>query len=138
MGQQCFPFSELAAADLVVDATYSGGDKGDAGDDPISKLLGCGNQGGFRATGQNKDTTYALVCLYSSMADLDWPDRLDIQAGLFTYYGDNKTPGHQLHETPRGGNRLLRDCFAALHAVPPRRFAIPPFFVFTKGGRGRD
>lgn len=54
---------------------------------------------------------YALVCLYSSMADRDWPDYLDTQAGTFTYYGDNKRPGHRLEDTPRGGNRAAGEPF---------------------------
>jgi hypothetical protein len=138
MPQQIFEFADLEAADLVIDATYRGGKKGDAGDDPISKLLRCGNQGGFRAAGVNRKSRFALVCLYSSLADLDWPDSLDVRSGQFVYYGDNKSPGHSLHETPRSGNKLLRDCFSALHADPPLLDHIPPFFVFTKGGSGRD
>ena len=42
------PFSALSAADLVVDAVYEGGTAGNTGDDPLSKLLRVGNQGGFR------------------------------------------------------------------------------------------
>jgi hypothetical protein len=136
--QQYVDFADLTTADLIVDATYRGGNKGDAGDDPISKLLGCGNQGGFRAVSSRSSPGYALVCLYSSLADRDWPDYLDTQAGTFTYYGDNKRPGHRLEDTPRGGNRLLSESFASLHAVPHRRQTVPPFFIFTKGERGRD
>jgi hypothetical protein len=32
-------FSELSTSSLVVDAVYEGGSSGNAGDDPISKLL---------------------------------------------------------------------------------------------------
>ena len=81
---------------------------------------------------------HALVVLYSTLADTDWPDQLDLDLGRFTYYGDNKHPGHELHQTHRGGNRLLRQAFDATHATPPRRDEIPPFFVFTKGALGRD
>jgi hypothetical protein len=92
-------------------------------------LLGCGNQGGFRPFGKVRAK---YVVLYSSLGDRDWPDTIDPTTGLFSYYGDNKTPGHQLHETPRKGNLLLSRVFEQLHAVPPRRDEIPPFFVFTK------
>jgi hypothetical protein len=30
-----------------------------------------------------------------------------------TYYGDNRSPGNELHRTRRGGNVLLRDAFGA-------------------------
>ena len=58
--------------------------------------------------------------------------------GVFTYFGDNKKPGHGLHDTPRGGNKLLQACFAILHNAPDQRGKIPPFLVFTKGSSGRD
>jgi hypothetical protein len=57
---------------------------------------------------------------------------LDLNTGQFVYYGDNKRPGHELHDTQRSGNRILRHVFALLHASPPQRPRIPPFFVFRK------
>src|SRR5262249_6450464 len=48
------------------------------------------------------------------------------------YFGDNKTPGHELHDTARGGNRILRRTFELLHAAPPMREKIPPFLIFKK------
>jgi Restriction endonuclease AspBHI N-terminal/Restriction endonuclease len=124
-------FEELSKADLVIDAVYEGGSAGHAGDDPINKVLpGVGNQGGFRDAGRGDDKKF--VVLYTSGEDSDWPDDLDLNTGQFVYYGDNKTPGHELHDTGRGGNRLLRRVFDKLHAVKSDRAAIPPFFVFKK------
>ena len=124
-------FPELASADLIVDAVYEGGTAKNTGADPLSKLLpGVGNQGGFRMAG--RAAARKLVVLYTSGEDKDWPDRLEPSTGRFTYFGDNKTPGHGLHETTKGGNGLLRDAFAALHQSPPNRGVIPPFFVFAK------
>lgn len=131
-----YGFEGLGKADLVVDAVYKGGTAGNAGDDPLHKLIGCGIQGGFRVLGSSKNLNAKLVCLYTSMADPDWPDFLDPQTGKFFYFGDNKSPGHLLHDTPRKGNILLRDSFEALHKN--KRGKIPPFFVFTKAASGRD
>lgn len=122
------PFTDLQYADLLVDAIYEGGSAGNTGDDPISKLLRCGNQGGFRKIG----TPAKLVVLYSSLEDRDWPDGLDTATGLFVYYGDNKRAGHELHDTQPKGNELLRAVFADIHASPPQRQDVPPFFIFTK------
>jgi hypothetical protein len=122
------PFSALSAADLVVDAVYEGGTAGNTGDDPLSKLLRVGNQGGFRRVGRPA----RYVVLYSSQEDPDWPDGLDLSTGLFVYYGDNKKSGHELHDTKQRGNELLRFVFDCLHDAPPRRAEIPTFFVFTK------
>jgi len=126
------PFESCASADLVVDAVYEGeaGGKGISGEALGRLLPGVGNQGGFRAAGSGEQKKF--VALFSSGEDPDWPDSLDLHTGLFTYYGDNKRPGHELHDTSRGGNRLLRNAFAFLHASPPDRSRIPPFFVFGK------
>jgi hypothetical protein len=133
-----FAFAELDRADLVVDATYQGGSLGHAGDDPLGRLLPVGNQGGFRYSGSPRQGRTKLTVLYTSGADPDWPDRLDRETGRFTYFGDNKTPGRELHETRRGGNHLLMRTFERIHAAPPQRDLVSPFLVFGKGPDGRD
>jgi hypothetical protein len=96
------PYTDLQDADLIVDAIYEGDPAGSISNEPISRLLGCGNQGGFRKVG----SPARLVVLYSSLADRDWPDGLDGATGLFVYYGDNKHPGHDLPFYPRRPRRL--------------------------------
>ena len=86
--------------------------------------------GGFRLTGKGQDKQF--VALFTTGQERDWPDRIDLNTGQFTYYGDNRTPGHELHETPLGGNRVLRRVFELLHSSPSQRELIPPFFVFQK------
>ncbi len=133
---QRFPFTHLDSSDLVVDAIYEGGRSGNAGDDPLPRLVGVSNQGGFRYLGSKE--TPRLIVLTSSFNDPDWPDNLDRETGILTYFGDNKHPGRALHETPRHGNLLLRDMFNAAHAQPPRRSVIPPVLVFGNAGSFRD
>ena len=130
MNARVVPYDDLAEADLIVDAVYLGGTANNAADDPLNKLTRCGNMGGFRKVGRKQQTKY--VVLYSSQSDRNGPDHLDLATGLFTYYGDNKTPGSQLHDTTRGGNKLLADVFDHVHASPSRRSEVPPFFIFTK------
>jgi len=128
---KAFSHQDLNTADLIVDAIYEGGSTGTIDDDPLCRVLpGVGNQGGFRSAGRGEDKK--LVVLYTSGEDKDWPDRIDLSIGQFVYYGDNKTPGHELHDTRRTGNRILRRVFELLHASPTRRDLIPPFFVFAK------
>ena len=132
-------FVNLAQADLVIDAVYRGGTSGNAGDDPIHYVLPVGNQGGFRFRGSaDRLAQVELVVLYSDLGEPGWPDLLDTESGRFIYYGDNRHPGHDLHATPRRGNQILRDAFAALHSASAPRVNVPPFFVFTKRGSGRD
>ncbi|MFD5316809.1 restriction endonuclease [Streptomyces sp. NPDC127098] len=133
-------FEDLATADLVVDAVYAGGTKGNLGDDPIAPLIrGVGNQGGIRSAGSPAKRTVRLAVLYTTGTDVDWPDHLDLETGTFTYYGDNKKPGQDLHGTAPGGNILLRDAFAASHGTAEDRLRyVPPFLLFEKAaGAGR-
>jgi hypothetical protein len=125
------PNDELSNADLIVDAIYEGASDGQLAKEPIVKVLpGCGNMGGFRFSGTKPDKHF--VVLYSTGENKDWPDRLDLITGQFIYYGDNQTPGKELHKTHKGGNKILRRSFEHLHSSPPDRESIPPFFVFTK------
>ncbi|WP_208026059.1 restriction endonuclease [Amycolatopsis acidicola] len=133
-------FTALRTADLLVDGYYPGGSSGHAGDDPIAKLLpGVGNQGGFRYVGSQREGDVRLAVLYTTGDQPDWPDSLDLQTGLFTYYGDNRAAGRELHNTSRRGNLLLRDVFSDSHGTPEQRKKVPPFLLFEKAttqGRG--
>ena len=136
MAKRQFKVDELNDADLVVDAVYEGGRSGNAGDDPLHPLIGVSIQGGFRYLGTLE--VPHLIVLTSSFTDPDWPDNLDRETGILTYYGDNKRPGRALHDTPRNGNQLLRNMFNALHANPHRRIEVPPILVFGNAGSFRD
>jgi hypothetical protein len=121
---------------LLIEHVYKGGRKGNSSDDPLHKLIGVSNQGGFRYIGSKE--TPRLIVLKSSMQDPDWPDDFDIENGIYTYYGDNKTPGHELHDTPRFGNLLLRSMFEKIHAGKAERAAVPPVLIFATTGEYRD
>lgn len=133
-------FSELKNADLVVDTVYEGGKVSGKGSEVLSKLMpGCSNSGGFRKV-MRKDGSGlpAYVVLYTSMAELAWPDFLDEETGIFRYYGDNRNPGRTLLDTPRKGNQLLEFVFDCLNSRDGSIQNIPPFFIFKKTGNGWD
>ena len=133
---QIVPFSDSRSTDLIVDAVYQGGRNRHAGDDPLPRLLNVSNSGGFRYRG--KVDALELVVLTSSGRDPDWPDALDRETGVYTYYGDNKSPGRRLHETPRKGNELLRRIFDLAHSGVEGRQQVPPIFLFENTGEWRD
>jgi len=125
------PFADLASADLIVDAIYESSADGQISGEPISKLLpGSGNMGGFRVSGRGDRKNW--VVLFTTGEDQDWPDSLDLNTGKFIYFGDNKTPGHELHDTRAGGNKVLRHAFARLHDDTAPRVDVSPFFIFKK------
>lgn len=127
---------ELQASDLLVDAVYQGGRSGNASDDPLPHLLGVSNQGGFRYIGTKESPKLAVLTLTTK--EHDWPDSLDRETGIFTYYGDNRKAGHELHSTPRFGNLLLRDMFDKAHGQKTDRAAVPPVLIFSNTGTYRD
>jgi len=128
-------FDQLADADLVVDRVYRGGSAGNASDDPLSKLLPVSNQGGFRTYGRTMQDAVKLVVLYTSGAEPDWPDALDPYTGTFTYFGDNRSPGRELHDTPKKGNLLLSRAFERAHTDRASREQVPPFCYSISPGQ---
>ncbi|MEP7022872.1 MAG: restriction endonuclease, partial [Actinomycetota bacterium] len=131
-------FDQLTSADLVLERVYRGGVAGNTGDDPLARLLPVGNQGGFRTFGSRAKDEVRLAVLYTSGAEPDWPDSLDVYTGAFTYFGDNRSPGRELHDTPRKGNLLLSRAFERAHQDAAARARVPPFLLFYKAGPGRD
>lgn len=117
---------------LYIDAVYKADDsKKNFSSEVLSKLLGVKNQGGFRYLG--KTETPNLVILFTSGEDIYWKDELDSSVGLLLYYGDNKTPGTDLHKTNLHGNEILRYIFelASLDDIEERK-KLPPILVFKK------
>ncbi|MFC0681774.1 hypothetical protein ACFFGH_28415 [Lysobacter korlensis] len=131
------PFtSALASVDLQTGAVYEGGSANNYGGDPIQKLLGVANAGGFRPSGSIAKRDVRYVALFSTGSELEWPDELDAATGTFVYYGDQRTPGKGLYETRRLGNVLLHDMYESL-AKGARR-DIPPALLFTSAHPGRS
>jgi hypothetical protein len=128
-----FTFSELATADLVVDAIYEGGQSKNLGAEVISKLIPkMGNAGGIRYVGQAESTP--LVVLFSNGSNPDWPDYLDEYRGTFHYYGDNRTPGVKVLE--KKGNRVLNQAFIKAHGDASDRSNSPIFLIFESMNEG--
>lgn len=128
---------ELGSADLIVDEVYGGSRNGNASDDPLPALLGVDNGAGFRHLGRRPSIdTLKLLALKTSFSDVNWPDTLDKERGLFIYYGDNREP-RELHDTPRQGNLILRNLFDEAHNSTSSKF-FPPIFLFGNTGTFRD
>lgn len=133
-------FEELQNSKLVVDTVYKGGKVSGKASEVLSKLLpGCSNSGGFRKVLRKDGSGLpAYVVLYTSMQELAWPDYLDEETGIFRYYGDNRSPGKTILDTPRKGNQLLEFVFDCLNSKDGSIKNIPPFLIFKKTGCGWD
>jgi hypothetical protein len=126
---------DLDSSDLHVGATYEGGPT--LGHEPISKLTGTGNQGGIRPRNFKAGST-ALIALFSTETQVDWPDVVDTASGTVTYFGDNREPGKGLIENNK--NRILHQVYQGDFESEKGRLATPLFFVFraAKDAPGRS
>ncbi len=131
-----YAYDQLKGAPFVIDAIYKGGNYGNGKDEVLHILVPKTNaQGGFRYTyveGNKKE--FAFIVIYTSMSELAWPDYFDEETGLFRYYGDNREPGKELHDTPKKGNLILKTVFEWLHN-PEQLHRIPPILIFKKESR---
>lgn len=100
---------------------------------------GIPNAQGFRPKSVKNGSTAIEDCgfclLVTNYDQTEWPDSLDSETGMFTYFGDNRQPGKQLDKTTIGGNRLLERIFDLLHNGD--RGSICPFLCF-ENYRGAD
>lgn len=125
-------------AELRVDATYRNTNNWRNPLDRFNRFFrfsdgrGINNTSGFRPKSRKGGSTSATDCafcvLVSNFGEVEWPDQLDVESGLFTYYGDNRRPGSAISDTAVGGNRLLERVFELLHSGD--RASICPFLCF--------
>jgi hypothetical protein len=130
-------YYEIELNKLVIDCTYE--DSREQGSplagQPLQKIFpGIGNMGGIRTVGRKPD--WRLYVLTSTQREPDWPDVLDEASGVLTYWGDNRTPGRELHNA--SGNVMFREIFDRALGMNKAREMVPPGFYFTPGERGRD
>jgi hypothetical protein len=134
-----FQYSDLGAANLVVDAVYEADvfARNSVASEPLGPLTGTGNQGGFRFSGPTARPN--LVVLYTTLEEPNWPDSIDEENGLFVYFGDHRKPGFELHDqrSGRGGNEILRHTFERAHAGEDGRATVSPFLIFSRE-KGRN
>lgn len=122
--------NQLNDCNLIIDAIYASTNIGNLGDETISKIFKVNNQGGFRISGKTQKPNY--IVLFTTNDSADWPDSIDLETGIFKYYGDNRTPGKSIHDTKKKGNEILKNLFDSLHSEVNPRGNVPPIFVFEK------
>lgn len=133
-------YDKLTNSDLIIDAIYESDRQvsgGSIGGEPLNKLMSVGNLGGFRLRNGKSGTLFAVIT--STGAEAEWPDSLDPHTGIYTYFGDNRTPGTEMHKTKQRGNLLLKNAFELAHSgdIESRRIC-PVFFIFEWAGKARD
>lgn len=131
------PFAALASADLTVGQIYKGGSQPNVGADPLHHLTGVGNSGGFRKRTLQRGGRVVFCVLFTTGKVSEWPDGWQAD-GNYVYFGDQRTPGKDLLDTPRKGNRLFADIERLMSRGEPGRSQVPPFLLFKKSGNGRD
>lgn len=130
-------YYEIEFNKLVIDCAYEDNRQPGSplGGQPLLKIFpGIGNMKGIRVAGRKPNWT--LYVLTSTEREPDWPDVLDESSGTLTYWGDNRTPGRELHDT--AGNQMFREIFERSSGLGRKREMVPPGFYFTPGEQGRD
>jgi hypothetical protein len=131
------PYNNIETSALVIDCMYE--DSREPGSpingQPLLKIFpGIGNMKGIRVIGNTPN--WKLYVLTSTEIESDWPDTLDEATGILTYWGDNRTPGKEIHDQP--GNKFFKQIFARAASGIDERRRVPPGFYFTHGSQGRD
>lgn len=131
-----FGFEELPNAPLLIDAVYRSGPDKNLKAEPLTCLFPkLANVGGFRKSLRADGSGLSgFVVIVTSDKEPEWPDYLDVENGIFRYYGDNRTAGKDIHDTQKKGNELLRDVFQWLGEGGESLKKIPPFFIFRRTG----
>ena len=121
---------------LRLDALYKNTNNWKMPEDEFNKFFrfdseGINNAQGFRDKKKNSsnstDIKECAFCLFvTTMGEPEWPDNLDLETGIFTYYGDNRKPGAAIDSSR--GNKFLEFLFEKLHSQ--RRINIPPILCF--------
>jgi hypothetical protein len=130
-------YYEIDFNKLIIDCLYEDSRQPGSplGGQPLLKIFpGIGNMKGIRVAGRKPHWT--LYVLTSTEREPDWPDVLDEASGTLTYWGDNRTPGRELHNA--AGNQLFREIFERSTGPRDLRKMVPPGFYFTPGDQGRD
>ena len=131
------PYNNIETSSLVIDCLYE--DSREPGSpingQPLLRIFpGIGNMKGIRVIGNTP--SWKLFVLTSTEIESDWPDALDEASGILTYWGDNRTPGKELHDQP--GNKFFKEIFSRAASGVDERKRVPPGFYFTHGDTGRD
>lgn len=114
---------------INIDTIYKNG--GFQQPDAMTVLMKVRNGGGFRPC---KGKKYFVI--HSTKSDVNWPDFLDQETGLYTYYGDNKDSGYELHS--KMGNKFLKEIFDELSfGTREERLKIQPLFLFESNKENR-
>lgn len=135
-----FGFEELPDAPLLIDAVYKSGPDKNIKAEPLTRLFPkLANVGGFRKSLRADGSGLpGFVVIVTSDKEPEWPDYLDVENGIFRYYGDNRSAGKDIHDTQKKGNELLRDVFQWLGEGGESLKKIPPFFIFRRTGTRFD
>ncbi|ARI75656.1 restriction endonuclease [Halobacillus mangrovi] len=123
---------------LIIDKKYRNTNNWKLPQDEFNKIFkrfrdgkGIQNVQGFRWKSKYAGPTNihgaAFIVIVTNFNEKEWPDELDYETGIFTYFGDNRKGGDVLHSTP--GNGYLKNTFDLIHLYK-NRFDIAPILLF--------
>ncbi|MFK3957915.1 restriction endonuclease [Guptibacillus hwajinpoensis] len=123
---------------LIIDQKYRNTNNWKLPEDEFNKIFkrfkdgkGIQNVQGFRwkskYSGSTNINDAAFIVIVTNFNEKEWPDQLDYETGIFTYFGDNRKGGSDLHSTL--GNEYLKNTFDLIH-LHNNRYDIAPILLF--------
>lgn len=135
----------MPASSLVLDKKYRNTNDWTRPEDEFNKIFkrfkdgkGIQNVQGFRwkskYTGSKSIENAAFIVIVTNFSEKEWPDEIEYQTGIFTYYGDNRKGGNDLHSTR--GNRYLKETYDLIH-LHKKRNLVAPVLLFQSVKEGK-
>jgi hypothetical protein len=118
----------ISGEDLRAGSFYPWTPAGYAGE-PITRLLPVSNTRGIRVATRS-DKSIALIVLYDTSEQSQWPNKYDEDTKILTYFGDNRDLDKPFDSKP--GNVRLQEAFGIFHDQLLDRTHIPLFLYFKK------
>lgn len=140
-----FAYTDLQSADFISGAIYESGGGGFA-KEPLHELFkidnfkGVGTQSGIRRSKvevKGVDDEAYIVLVNTRLVD-EWKNHYDPLTKILTYYGDNRTPGNDIHNTKQRGNLAFKKVFERAYGSQEEREKLPPIFYFERTGTSSD
>lgn len=132
-------FENLKNVSLKPRYIYKGGKQGNISDDPFNALLNVGNAAGMRPKKNINGNLAYIVLITNPSNHEEYPDKLNKDLNILTYFGDQRIPERDYLDTKQKGNFNIEKLFHEVFSKNCNNANLFPCFYFEKNGdTGRD
>lgn len=140
-----YRFEDLEFADFISGSVYESRGGGFA-NEPLHQLFklegykAVGTQSGIRRSKVEVKgiDTEAYIVIVNTHEVEEWKNEYNQMTRILKYYGDNRTPGKEIHDTKQKGNLTFKKVFDLAYGGEASRSKLPPIFYFERYGPRSD